>query len=234
MDGAGSICRKIFQLFSILLCCKLFKKLKKWLKKNPIAAVGAAVLTGGFIGGSISVGVALPTIIYEATVVCPSFASAAAGGSALFDGALLEVGLGAAAVALILVGDVMTYQKGWPLLDVSIEAWAKQQINSMNNNNSGSGSTPSSSSGTTPGNSGTTTSSDSNDALWNVKNNSNETIWFKPETDMTVNGKFYSTSQAYSLAPGEEWDGRVDGIAIPSRSGGKFSKSKVLWIRLLE
>lgn len=62
--------------------------------------------------------------------------------------------------------------------------------------------------------------------LWNVYNASEYTIYFKPETSMTIDGISYNNSSSYPLAPGQSFNHRVDGIGIPGGRPGEVFKVK--------
>ncbi|WP_299176302.1 hypothetical protein [uncultured Chryseobacterium sp.] len=58
-------------------------------------------------------------------------------------------------------------------------------------------------------------SSESDDPIAYLTNNSEYTIYFKPEGDITINGVKYSEDGSYPLAAGKSWYYPVDGVAAP-------------------
>ncbi|SRR5690554_3614844 len=55
-------------------------------------------------------------------------------------------------------------------------------------------------------------------------NDSDYTIYFKPEEDMTVDGKEYANGGSYPLAPKQSWHYGIDGVAAPHLKKEKVYK----------
>lgn len=46
-------------------------------------------------------------------------------------------------------------------------------------------------------------------------NDSNYTIYFQPEGEMTIDGKKYENGGSYPLSPGKSWFYPIDGVTVP-------------------
>jgi hypothetical protein len=57
-----------------------------------------------------------------------------------------------------------------------------------------------------------------------LTNNSDHTIYFKPETTMTIDGVEYDNGGSYALAPGQSWYHPIDGVAAPHIEQGEVFK----------
>jgi len=55
-------------------------------------------------------------------------------------------------------------------------------------------------------------------------NNSEHSIYFKPETTMTIDGVEYKNDGSYELKPGETWKYGIDGVSAPHLVKGKVYK----------
>lgn len=62
--------------------------------------------------------------------------------------------------------------------------------------------------------------------LYNLYNASDFTIYFKPESTMTINGVIYDNANSYPLSPGQSFNYRIDGIGIPGGRPGEIFKVK--------
>ncbi|HTO16375.1 MAG TPA: hypothetical protein VLZ83_11425 [Edaphocola sp.] len=57
-----------------------------------------------------------------------------------------------------------------------------------------------------------------------LTNNSDHTIYFKPETTMTIDGVEYDNGGSYELKAGETWKYGIDGVSAPHLGKGKVYK----------